>query len=64
MKIKGWLIGLIALVGGSALLLDRLLNRDAADNYQSTNWNSKEKNFGAFPPEISEEQFEKVDFLT
>jgi hypothetical protein len=61
MKLRWWLVGTGALVGGSVLILGWWLKRNGLLHFVDSD--EGEKNFGAFPPEIPESEFEGFDFL-
>ncbi len=63
MKIRWWMVGSLALVVGGILLVGRVLSvRERALHF--VDGDGEEKNFGAFPPDIPETEFDGADFLT
>jgi hypothetical protein len=62
MKTGWWLFGTIAAVTGGVLLLKHLI--DSQKNLLHFVESGSEKNFGEFPPEIPESEFDGIDFLT
>ena len=63
MKMRWWIMGLVAVaVGGSLLLLKRARkNEDGVFHFVEDE--EALKNFGAFPPDIPETEFDGVNFL-
>jgi len=62
MKLRWWLFGTIAAVTGGIFLLKHFINRNR--NLLRSVMNSNEKNFGVFPKDVAELEFDGVDFLT
>ncbi len=61
MKIQWWIIGAAAVAAGGWLVLRQLIrNKNHLLHFENE---SSEKNFGEFPPEIPETEFEGADFL-
>ena len=61
MKLRWWLVGALAVATGSVLVLRHILDEKRKNLHFIDNDNGK--NFGEFPPEIPESEFEEVDFL-
>ncbi len=62
MKLRWWIVGTIAVVAGGVLVLKHFA--DNKDRFLHFADNENEKNFGGFPPEIHESEFDGADFLT
>jgi hypothetical protein len=61
MKLHWWIIGAAAVAAGGWLVVRRFLdNQNQTLHFEDEN---SEKNFGEFPPEIPESEFEGADFL-
>ena len=64
MKPVWWVAGLVAavVVGGTVLILRRFKG-DVAEAFHFVEDESALKNFGAFPPEVPEDEFDSVNFI-
>jgi len=63
MKVRWWMIGSLALVVGGILLVSRAVGgREKLLHFIDDE--GEQKNFGEFPPEIPETEFDGADFLT
>jgi hypothetical protein len=64
MKPGWWIAGLVAAMAvGSALLYLRRFRGDDSGAFHFVDDESALKNFGAFPPELPEDEFDGVNFL-
>ncbi len=63
MKIRWWMIGSLALVVGGILFVSHALG-EKGKSLHFVDGDGDEKNFGAFPPDIPETEFDGADFLT
>lgn len=63
MKLYWWMAGLIAVAAGGSLLLLRSLRSKNGEAYHFVDDEVASKNFGAFPPELPEDEFDSVNFL-
>ena len=62
MKLRWWIVGTIAAVAGGVLVIKAL--SENKENYLHFVDNDNEKNYGEFPADIHESEFEGTDFLT
>lgn len=62
MNMRWWLLGMIAAVTGGVLLLKHVV--DSKKDILHFVENGSEKNSGEFPSQISESEFDGIDFLT
>jgi len=64
MKPGWWIAGLVAAIAvGSALLYFRRFRGNDSRAFHFVDDENALKNFGAFPPELPEDEFEGVNFL-
>ncbi len=63
MKIYWWLVGFVAVAAGGSFLLLRSLRSQNGETYHFVDDEVALKNFGAFPPELPEDEFDNVNFL-
>jgi hypothetical protein len=64
MKAGWWIAGLIAAIAaGGALLYLRRCQRDDSGAFHFVDDETALKNFGAFPPELPDDEFDGVNFL-
>lgn len=63
MKLYWWMAGLIAVVAGGSLLLLRARRSQDDEAYHFVDDEVALKNFGEFPPELPEDEFDSVNFL-
>ncbi len=62
MRLRWWTVGLLAAAVGGTLLLWRRI-RPTSERFQFVEEEEQLKNFGAFPPDIPETEFDGVNFL-
>jgi hypothetical protein len=58
-----WVVGLVAVAVGGTWLYLRRFQGDDTRSFHFVDDESALKNFGAFPPELPEDEFEGVNFL-
>ena len=64
MKPGWWIAGIVAAIAvGGTLLYLRRFRGDVAGVFHFVDDETAIKNFGAFPPEVSEDEFDGVNFL-
>lgn len=63
MKMRWWMMGLIAVAVGGAVLLLRRSRKGENGVFHFVENEEALKNFGAFPPDIPETEFDGVNFL-
>ncbi|MBI3578481.1 MAG: hypothetical protein HY276_03780 [Ignavibacteriales bacterium] len=63
MKLQWWMVGVIAVVAGGSFLLLRSFRSKNGVAYHFVDDEVALKNFGAFPPELPEDEFDGVNFL-
>ena len=63
MKLQWWMVGVVAVVAGGSLLVLRSLRSKNGEAYHFVDDEVALKNFGAFPPELPEDEFDSVNFL-
>lgn len=62
MRFRWWALGLVAAAVGGSLLLWRRFG-PGEERFRFVEDDDQSKNFGAFPPEIPESEFEGVNFM-
>jgi hypothetical protein len=62
MKIRWWIVGIVAVAAGSMFMIKHLVeNKKTISPFVD---NNNEKSYGKFPHEIHETEFDGTDFLT
>jgi hypothetical protein len=61
MKVRWWFLGALAAITGGILVVKHFVDSKKLLHFVES---ENEKNFGEFPPDIPESEFEGVDFLT
>lgn len=64
MKAGWWIAGLVAAIAvGGTLIYLRRFGGNVAEAFHFVDDESALKNFGAFPPEVPEDEFDGVNFI-
>ncbi|MFH0990819.1 MAG: hypothetical protein V1799_12465 [bacterium] len=63
MKLRWWILGTMAVAVGGSLLLLHKIRKINGESFHFVDDESALKNFGAFPPDLPETEFDGVNFL-